>query len=223
MRLKKGSRFYILGVLFFFLSSVSAVLAGIASISYGTEKTTDNPLLAYLGNLAAGKPPVIVFSFVLAVCATSFSFSVLKNGLRRNDLVLPFRLIGGTLILCSSAGGLLLILLCTKNGEPPPPEGCMQFLPFLCTGVMLFAAAANKSRSRMPAIFFGAMSCYAVFSEFGFEQIFLSKLDDLTDERLLGWSSLFLLALSAGFFFSAICFCVESCEYRPPKQASTSK
>ncbi len=222
MRLRKGSYYYILGVFFFALSSLSALLSGITGISYGQKGIADNPLLGQIGNLAAGAVPVAVFSFVLSVCTLVFSFFVLQNGLRRNDLILPFRMIGGGLILFSFAVCLYLVWIWLREGKSFSPECFLCFVPFFSVGVLLFAVAGNRNASRMPTVFFGAMSCYAAFSFFGFEQIFLSPANGLTDGQVLGWSSLFLTSLSIGFLFLAVCFCVESCEPRPPKTGAQS-
>ncbi len=224
MRLKKGSYFYILGIFFFGVSFLCALLSGIAGISYSKRLPVENPLLSDFGNLLVGTLPVIIFTFLFSVTAFFLSFAILSNGLKRGSLVRPLRFIGWGLIVFSLLAEISAIFfLKNENFKNFFFNYSLRLIPLFITGLILPAVAANKRSTRMPAIFFGSMSAYAAFTDFSFENILLCEPGDLTDTHLLGFGCLFFFSLSIGLFFTAICLCVGSCEYKAPKNSRNSR
>ncbi len=218
MRLRQGSYYYIIGVFLMLLSGGAATASVLSGLRYRAEFPVANELLSEYGNALVGQRRLLwvtgIFGFFAVIFAGYFFFTALK----RNNIVLPMRVIGTGMVVCSVIMAVMLISEGGHYGEPSEIVARYLRVPSTAAlGVSLICLSFGTKNSRMPSIFFGAMCGYGAFTGFGFEKLFVSDPAGITDTDLRGYCSLLLFAVSFSLFYSGVCFCVGSCERRVGK------
>lgn len=213
MRLKKGSYLYIIGMFFLYFSSFSALFSLVLGLIYRGKSAGENPLLAPFGSHFAGSLPALILSAAFSLMALVLATLILRYGLRSNSLSVPLRVVGVS-ILPMSIALMALIWALFEQGETFTALAVrlLRALPAFAFGINLIRVSLNKKNSRMPTMFFGAMSAYAAFSGFGYGYLFYATDGAFTKTFFQGWLSSFLFSLSMCLFFVGICLCVGGCE-----------
>lgn len=212
MRLKKGSYLYIIGMYFLFSSSFSSILSFVLGIVYRTKDAGDNPLLASLGSHFAGSVPSLIMAPVFAVMTLFLASLILRYGLKNNSLSVPFKTVGISILPLSLAMFVLIWVLFEQGGSfTTLAVRLLRALPNMAFGICLIRVSQNGKNSRMPTMFFGAMSAYASFSDFGYGRLFYEE-DVFTKTYFAGWLSSFFFSAAMCLFFTGVCLCVGGCE-----------
>lgn len=216
MRLKKGSWYYIIGILFLMLSSLSAFSAFIFCLLQRNSATKDNPLLSpFGGEVASG-----VILWILAVAMVTAAFitwiCILLASLKYYSLSKPFKTVGVVLMILSVVLVAVFISQMDKSTSATHFfQRILKTVPMFALGLWLLLLAFGKRKTQIPCIFFCAMSAYSSFTCFGFENLFRYQDTVTTNGNILAYISLMLFCLSMCQYFLGLCLCVCSCEKRP--------
>ena len=213
MQLKKGSYLYIIGMFFLFSASLLSTLSFVMGLVYRGSFAGDNPLLLPFGSNFAGSVPALVITGVFSATALSLAVFILRYGLRANSLSVPFLSVGVS-ILPLSLAMMVLVWMFFEKGDTFTTLAVrlLHALPSLAFGIYLIRVSRNKRNSRMPTMFFGAMSAYAAFSGFGYGRLFYAYDGVFTLTYFRGWLSAYLFSLSLCLFFAGVCLCVGGCQ-----------
>ena len=222
MQLKKGSYLYIIGMFSLFAASFAATVSFFLGLAYRSSAAGENPLLLSFGSNFAGSLPALVITGIFSATAWSLAVFILRYGLRTNSLSVPFRAVG-IAILPLSLAMMVLVWLLFEQGDTFTTLAVrvLHALPSLAFGIYLIRVSKNRKNSRMPTMFFGAMSAYAAFSGFGYARLFYAYDGVFTLTYFRGWLSAFLFSLSLCLFYAGVCLCVGGCKRKEKNKMPT--
>ncbi len=224
MKLKKGSYLYILGMLFLFWSSLFSLCAFWCTYRYKNVRSDENQLMNEFGAAFAGSNSALVMSGAFVVVSLVLAILILRYGIRTNSISVPLRIVGITILPLSLASMAAMWAFLEQGGTLTTlAVRLIGAVPAFLFGVNLIRVSLNQKNSRMLTVFFGAMSGYAVYSEFGFGQILLADFSLITKQSFLGWISVYFFSTALCLFFVGLCLCVSGCERKSTKRTLIQK